>query len=339
MSVLQVIWFFLIGILLAGYAILDGFDLGVGFWYLFAKKKKERRILLNSIIPFWDGNEVWLLTGGGALFAAFPHVYATVFSGFYLALMLVLYSLIFRAVSIEFRNKDFSEPWTNFWDKAFAFGSIIPAFLFGVALGNILRGLPLDGGMNYTGTFFMLLNPYALLIGLLGLFMIATHGALYISIKTEEQLAEKAKNWAQKAWFIYLTLFILAVIATILTQPHLLENYKFAPILWIIPILELVEILMIGFFIKWGEIFKGFITSSFSILGLFALTGSGLFPYLVPELGKAGYGLTVMNASSSNLTLKVMFILALIFMPFVIGYTVWIYRIFRGKANENSFSY
>jgi len=177
MSFLQVAWYFLIGLFLLVYAILDGFDLGVGFWYLFAKKEDHRRLLLNAIGPVWDGNEVWLLTGGAAIFAAFPQIYATVFSGFYLALMLVIFGLIFRAVSIEFRDKGESPGWRNFWGAAFGIGSILAALLFGVAVGNILRGLPLDEHGNFTGTFFTLLNPYALLIGLLGFVMFATHGA------------------------------------------------------------------------------------------------------------------------------------------------------------------
>ena len=173
---LQVTWYFLIGFLLTVYAVLDGFDLGVGFWHLFTKSDEDRRVLLNAVGPVWDGNEVWLITGGGALFAAFPHVYATVFSGMYLALMLVLYALIFRAVSMEFRSKDPSARWRAGWDAAFSLGSVVPALLFGVALGNLLRGLLLDATKTYVGGFFNLLNPYALLIGVVGLAMIATHG-------------------------------------------------------------------------------------------------------------------------------------------------------------------
>jgi len=277
MSTLQVTWFFLIGVLFTGYAVLDGFDLGVGFWYLFTKKNKERKALIKSIAPFWDGNEVWLLAGGGALFAAFPHVYATVFSGFYLALMLVLYALIFRAVSIECRDKLTSPSWVKFWDYAFSFGSILPALLFGVALGNILRGIPLDKGMNFSGSFFTLLNPYALLIGLLGLFMISTHGALYIAMKNEGELVSKARRWARISWYIYMFLFILATIITPFTQPHLLRNYEGTPFLWSVPILTLMSIALIGFFNKYGEDFKGFIVSSISIVGHFSMVGLGLF--------------------------------------------------------------
>jgi len=339
MSVLQVIWFFLIGVLLTGYAILDGFDLGVGFWYLFTRKDEKRRVLLNAIGPVWDGNEVWLLTGGGAIFAAFPHVYATVFSGFYLALMLVLFALIFRAVSVEFRSSAPSRRWRKGWDIAFAVGSIIPALLFGVAFGNILRGLPLDDAKNFVGTFLTLLNPYALLIGLVGFAMFATHGALYLVLKTEDNLAQQAANWARKAWGVYLGLFVVASAVTVIAQPRLLNNYKSVPVLWLLPLFALGTIIMIGVFSKRGEQIKAFIASALSIAGLMAMSGAALFPNLVPALGKPEWSLTVMNASSSSLTLKTMFILVLVGMPVVIVYTVWVYRTFAGKVKLEGDSY
>ena len=208
MSTLQVIWFLLIGILLAGYAILDGFDLGVGFWHLFGKKDEERRIFIRSIGPVWDGNEVWLLTAGGALFAAFPPVNASVFSGFYLALVLVLLGLIFRVVSIEFRNQLEDPSWRRRWDLAFSLGSALPALLFGVALGNLVRGLLLDESGDYIGGFFALLNPYSLLVGVTGVAMFATHGALYLALKTEGELQVRARGWASRAWIAYLVLFL-----------------------------------------------------------------------------------------------------------------------------------
>jgi len=332
MSILPVIWFFLIGILLTVYAILDGFDLGVGFWYLFAKKEENRRTFLNAIGPIWDGNEVWLLTGGGALFAAFPIVYATVFSGFYLALMLVLWALIFRAVAIEFRSKSQSAIWRKTWDAAFAIGSIVPGLLFGVAIGNILRGLPLDANGDYAGTFFDLLNPYALLIGLLGLSMFAVHGAQFIILKTQGDLAEKARKWAKNAWVIYVGLFCLASIATVILEHHLFVNFILFPFLLIVPILSAASMALIFYFNKKGFAKAAFAASSSSIAGLMALTGTGIFPNLVPALDSAGAGLNVFNASSSPKTLGIMLVIACIGMPFVIAYTIWIYRIFRGKV-------
>ncbi|MBM3324282.1 MAG: cytochrome d ubiquinol oxidase subunit II [Calditrichaeota bacterium] len=332
MSALQVSWFFLIGLLLTVYAILDGFDLGAGIWHLFARKDEHRRSILNAIGPVWDGNEVWLLTGGGALFAAFPHVYATVFSGFYLALMLVLFALIFRAVSIEFRSKRPSARWRSTWDTAFSVGSIVPALLFGVAVGNILRGLPLDESKNFTGGFFDLLNPYALLIGLLGFAMLATHGALYLALKTEEEVAESAKGWSRIAWPAYFVLFILTGVVTIFSQPRLLENYAALPILWIFPLFALAMMLAIAIFQKKGKDGKAFLASSLSIFGVCATAAADLFPNLVPALDHPEWSLTIMNSSSSALTLGTMLILALVGMPIVIGYTIWVYRTFRGKV-------
>jgi cytochrome d ubiquinol oxidase subunit II len=198
MTALQVIWFFLLGVLFVGYAILDGFDLGVGFWHLGAKGDDERRAMLNAVGPVWDGNEVWLLTAGGALFGAFPAVYASVFSGFYLALMLVLLVLMARAISFEFRSQVQSPGWRGAWDVVFSVSSTVAILLFGVALGNILRGITLDPAGNYTGTFFGLLNPYALMIGVLGLAMLAFHGALYMVIKGSGELEERS-FWSRRS--------------------------------------------------------------------------------------------------------------------------------------------
>ncbi len=339
MSGLQIAWFFLIGVLLTGYAILDGFDLGVGIWHLFTKNDEDRRTLLNAIGPVWDGNEVWLLTGGGAIFAAFPHVYATVFSGLYLALMLVLFGLIFRAVSLEFRSKEEMPAWRKTWDTAFAIGSMVPALLFGVAMGNMLRGLPLKENMDYAGGFFGLLNLYALLIGVLGFVMFATHGANYLMVKTDGALARRACGWASRASIVYLALFLVAVIVTMITQPQLLSNYKTAPYLWVIPVVALFAIAMTVVRSRQGQGWQAFIWSSVSIAALMGLCGSGLFPKLVPALNDPELSLTIMNASSSQRTLTVMLVIALIGMPIVIAYTAWIYYDFRGKVQLTPDSY
>jgi cytochrome d ubiquinol oxidase subunit II len=339
MSALQVIWFVLIGVLLTGYAVLDGFDLGVGCWHLFSRKDEDRRAQLNAIAPVWDGNEVWLLTGGGAIFAAFPHVYATVFSGFYLALMLVLLGLILRAVSVEFRGKEASPRWRAVCDVGFAVGSILPALLFGVAIGNVLRGLPLDEAKNFTGSFFSLLNPYALLIGLTGLAMFATHGAVYLTVKTSGELAERAKGWAAQAWAAFLALFVVATLTTIVMQPHLLKNYGALPALWIVPVITPLCIVMAGVLNRKGRAMQAFLASALSIAGVMAMIAIGLFPNLVPALNSPNLSLTIMNASSSELTLKVMFILALLGMPLVLAYTAWVYYIFRGKVGAEAPGY
>ncbi len=336
MTTLQVIWFLLVGVLLTGFAILDGFDLGVGFWHLGAKGDKERRTLLNAVGPVWDGNEVWLLTGGGALFAAFPPVYASVFSGFYLAMMLVLLALISRAVSLEFRSKEESKTWRSTWDTVFSVASITASLLFGVALGNILRGIPLNGAGDYTGTFFGLLNPYAIMIGVVGVAMLAFHGANFIALKAPGDLGERARRWASIAGPIYLALFVVASVVTIVSQNHLLENFAAVPILWAIPVLALACVVASLLLSKKNQLKKAFLLSSLSIAGMMGITGASLFPRLVPALGALELSLTAANSSSSELTLKTMLILTIIGMPLVLGYTIWVYKAFGGKVDINS---
>jgi cytochrome d ubiquinol oxidase subunit II len=333
MTPLQITWYLLVGLLLTIFAILDGFDLGVGFWFLGTRREEHRRALLRSIGPFWDGNEVWLLTGGGALFAAFPPVYATVFSGFYLAMMLVLLALIMRAVSPEFRSQHESPRWRSTWDVTFAAGSVVAGLLFGVALGNIMRGIPLDAAGNYTGTFWTLLNPYALLIGILGLAMLAFHGAIYIILKTTGDLALQAGKWARQMGYAYLGLYLVASATTLITQQHLVTGYRQHLLLWLFPVLALLLILAAQLYLRLGRPGRAFACSSLSIAGLMGTVAAGLFPRLVPALGQPELSLTAANASSSHLTLQTMLILALVGMPFVIGYTLWVYRAFGGKVD------
>ncbi len=337
MSELQITWFFIIALLLAVYAVLDGFDLGVGIWHLFAKGDGERRSLLNIIGPVWDGNEVWLVTGGGALFAAFPHVYATVFSAMYIPLMLVLLGLILRAVSIEFRSHEESPAWRGKWDAAFAFGSALPALLFGVAMGNILRGMPVGVSRNFEGTLLTLLNPYALLIGLTGFVMLAMHGALFIALNAEGELASRARRWAQAAWMAFIALLIASLAASLLL-PQLRLNYEAFPLLWALPAIVLGCAVAAGILSMRGVALAAFIASSLTVFGTMALVMASIFPRMVYSLGKPGLSLTVANASSSERTLGVMLIMALIGMPIVIGYTIWVYRVFFGAKNaENGY--
>lgn len=333
MSALQITWFLLIGVLLTIFAILDGFDLGVGFWHLWTKKDRDRRVLLNAVGPVWDGNEVWLLTGGGALFAAFPPVYATVFSGFYLAMILVIFALILRAVSGEFRSKEESPAWRNSWDTTFSIGSILASLLFGVALGNILRGIPMDINGNFAGTFWTLLNPFALLIGIVGLSMIAFHGALYIVLKAKGDLESHARKWAISSGIIYLILFIISGIFTLATQSHLLTNYFAFPAFWIVPLLVLTFIILALIFTKKERAGKAFLFSCLSIASSMGVVGIDLFPRLVPALGNPERSLTAENASSSEMALKAMLIITIIGLPFVIGYTIWVYKAFKGKVD------
>lgn len=327
MTLLQVAWFFLIGVLFLGYAILDGFDLGVGFWHLFTKNDQDRRIFIRSIGPVWDGNEVWLLTAGGALFAAFPPVYATIFSGFYLALVLLLLGLILRVVSIEFRNQIQDLRWTQKWDIGFFVGSILPALLFGVALGNVVRGIPLNENGDYTGGFFGLLNSYALLIGITGLAMFATHGALYLVLKTEADLQQQARIWASKAWIAYFVLFLLSSVWS------LVSIEKGSTLLAVISVaVSFISIICIRYFNQHRDSIKAFIASVMSIVGLFGAVGSTLFPNMVPASNLERLSLTIFNSSASQNTLGIMLIVALVGMPVVLGYTVFIYRTFAGPV-------
>jgi len=329
---LNMIWFVLVSVLLIGYAILDGFDLGVGVLHLFARSEEERRVHMNAIGPVWDGNEVWLLTAGGALFAAFPVVYATVFSGFYLALMLLLFALIFRAVSMEFRGKVDSPGWRRLWDRAFGFGSLLPALLFGVAFGNILRGIPLDAEHNFAGTFFSLLNPYALLIGVLTLALFTMHGALYLAMKTDGDLKSRVRSWVSPLWIAVIALYVLATLATVFVSPFLFEGMLENPLFWIFFAALLGSVLRIPFAAKAGKDGGAFLASSIAIASMIGLSALGLFPRLVPALGDPQQSLTAYNASSSETTLMTMLIIALIGMPLVIAYTIFIYRAFKGKV-------
>ena len=327
MEALQVIWFLLVGILVIGYAILDGFDLGVGFWHLFAKKKGERSAFIESIEPFWDGNEVWLLTGGGALFAAFPPVYATAFSGFYLAMMLVLLGLIFRAVAIEFRNKVDSPGWTKAWDFAFAIGSILPSILYGVAIGNILRGLELSAVGDYAGGFLALLNPFALVCGLVGLSMFALHGALYISMKLDGDIASEARAWAGKVWYVFLLLFMVAVGYGI---KNCIYGIRIIPMALVM--LALISNSVVFMLNKTGKSKAAFLASCGTIALVMLSVAAALFPMMVPCKNNPEWSLTVYNSSSSHLTLVSMLVIALIGMPIVLGYTWFIHHVFKAKV-------
>lgn len=331
MTALQVIWFLLIALLLVGYTLLDGYDLGVGFWMLFTRSDADRRTLVASIGPVWDGNEVFIITAGAALFAAFPPVYATVFSSLYFALMLVLLGLILRGVSIEFGAKATSPRARDWWDLGLGVGSTLVIVLYGVALGNILRGLPLDAQGNYTGSFFTLLHPFALLVGLLNLAMLAMYGGLYVELKTEGDLAEKARSWTQYAWISYFPLALITIIAAAF-RPQLLHNYLALPVLWVLPVAALFAILFAGVWNAQGKIRRAFLTTTVSMVLLLGAAVAALFPIMVPALGHPAWNLTVANSSATPRSLHAMLIIALIGLPIVIVYIVWIHRIFGGKV-------
>src|ERR1035437_5062289 len=335
---LNIIWFLLVGILIIGYAILDGFDLGIGIIHLFTKGENDKRINLNAIGPVWDGNEVWLLTGGGALFAAFPIVYATVFSGFYIVFMLLLAALIFRAVSFEFRKYSEAKD-KKYWDLAFGLGSLVPALLYGVAIGNILRGLPIDAKGAFHGTFLGLLNPYALVVGAVGLSMFVMHGAIYMTLKSEGKLQEKMVRVANNSWIVFILLYLISTIMTIFARKWLFESLLGFPIFWVLLVLLFATIIYIPIGLKKGKFGNTFTASALMIATMILLMALSLFPKLVPSSIDLSYSLTIYNASSTPRTLETMLIIALIGVPIVVGYTIWIYRIFKGKVAIDKDSY
>jgi cytochrome d ubiquinol oxidase subunit II len=336
---LPTVWFLLVGVLLTGYAILDGFDLGVGALHLFvARDDRERRLVLNAVGPVWDGNEVWLLTGGGALFAAFPAVYATVFSGMYLALMLLLAALIARAVSMEFRSKEEAPAWRRFWDGAFAVGSFLPAVLLGVALGNVMRGLPLAADGEFAGTFLGLLNPFSLVVGALAAAVFILHGAVWLELKTEGELRDRVRRAGTRAYGAVLVLGAAATLHSRFAAPHLWVRYG-NPLAWIAPGALLAALLALPWARRRARRGLAFAVSATAIAGFMAIVGQGLYPYLVPALGALPYGLTVHGAASSPLTLRTMLVVALAGMPVVVAYTVFIYRSFRGPVVLDDASY
>lgn len=336
---LNVIWFGLVGVLLTGYAILDGFDLGVGALHLLARGDEERRIFINSIGPVWDGNEVWLVTGGGALFAAFPHVYATVFSGFYLALVLLLFGLIFRAVAIEFRSKRPEAGWRQAWDVAFSVSSLLSALLLGVALGNIAWGIPLREDHEFAGTFLGLLHPYALLVGVTTVALFVMHGAIYLVLKTEGSLHDRLRPWVNNAIIFFIICYATTTMATLLYVPHMVAVFKEHPVLFVVALLNMLAIANIPREIYHGRDMRAFLSSCASMAALMALFGLGMFPHLVYSNPSPDLSLTLYNAASSPKTLGIMLVIALLGVPLVLAYTASIYWVFRGKVKLGPHSY
>ncbi len=333
------IWFVLVAVLLTIYVILDGFDLGAGVLYPFiARGEDEKSVVRASIGPVWDGNEVWLLTGAGAIFAAFPMVYAMTFSGFYLAIMLVLFGLILRAVSLEFRHRDNS--WKAVWDGAFFVGSLVPSLLVGVALGNVIRGVPMDAQGNYIGTFLDLLNPYSLLVGVTGLALLVQHGAAWISVKADGELHDRAWRYRKVSFWVCAVLAVATSLATILTVSRASDNVFGSVVGWLFLVVFLLGVLYtIWQMYKGGEL-QSFVGSAIIIIGLAGIAAVGNFPDMVPARGTpAATSLTVERAASEDLTLTVMLILAVIFVPVVLIYTALIYKTFWGKTKAGDADY
>ena len=326
---LNTIWFILIAVLYIGFFVLEGFDFGVGILLpVLGKNDTERRAIVNTIGPFWDGNEVWLLTAGGATFAAFPHWYATMFSGFYLPFFLLLLALIIRGVAFEFRSKDQDPRWRAGWDAAIFIGSLVPALLLGVAFSNLARGVPIDQNMVYAGGFFNLLNPYALLGGLSAVIAFMLHGAIFLSLKTTGELYEKSHRMASRLWLPTVLVLVVFVVFTYF-QTDILTKLGVNP--GPVPVLAAVAVLVAAWFLKQkrdGWAFAMTATGiAASITSLFLI----LYPRVMISSLNPDWSLTIYNASSSPYTLQVMTIVAVIFIPVVLAYQAWSYWVFRKR--------
>lgn len=331
---LNTLWFILISILFTGFFFLEGFDYGVGILLPFmSKDDKKRRVVINTIGTFWDGNEVWLVTAGGAMFAAFPHWYATMFSGFYLALVFMLVALILRGVAFEFRSKKESPRWRNTWDWLLFAGSLIPAFLWGVAIANLIHGVPIDAEMNYIGGFFDLLNPYTIMGGLASVSLFTLHGAIFLNLKTTNELRDKSKQFAIKLWFpTVILIFAFVIYGYFATDmfTRLGVNPGMAPLL------AGAALLISGWFVRkersgWAFIMTG-LTIALSTITIFI----GLYPRVMVSSLNEAWSLTIYTASSSEYTLTVMSIIALIFFPIVLVYQGWTYWVFRKRISLDS---
>ena len=327
----QILWFILWGVLWAIYFMLDGFVMGAGMLHtVLGADDGEKRVLINTIGPVWEGNEVWLVTAGGVTFAAFPAVYALMFSAMYTALFLLHCALIVRGVSYEFRSKEESPRWRSLWDRAIMVANFFPALLFGVSFGNIFAGLPIDA-TGFHGSLLTLLNPYGLLTGALFVLLFMVHGALYLTVKTTGDLSRRAHVISDRVWPV---LGIVAVAFLIATQyaTRLYDNYLATPLLLIIPFLAVASLLGVRVFSAQGKPLAAFAASSLTILTVVGTGVTGLFPNLIPSTNDPTYSLTLVNSSSSLYTLKIMTVVAAIFVPIVIGYKIWIYRIFRAPV-------
>jgi cytochrome bd ubiquinol oxidase subunit II len=328
---LNILWFIIVTILFIGFFFLEGFDYGVGILLPFlGKRDRERRAIINTIGPVWDGNEVWMLTAGGALFASFPQVYATLFSGFYLALVLMLVALILRGVAFEFRGKKDAPAWRNFWDWAIFFGSLLPALLWGVVVGNLMRGVPIDSHMYYRGGLLPLLNPFSLLGGLVFVSLFTMHGANFLSLKASAEIAERAKATAFRAWIVATVLTVAFVVWTffatdILTKPG---------INGLIPaVLAALALLATGWLVRIGKNGWAFVSGSLTVVFATIMVFAGLFPRLmISTVSPESYTLNIYNASSSHYTLTVMTIVAVIFVPIILAYQIWTYWVFRKRV-------
>lgn len=365
---LRVMWWVLLGVLLIGFAVMDGFDLGVAMWLPFlTRSEMERRILINSIAPTWEGNQVWFILGGGAIFAAWPALYALSFSGFYYAMLLVLLALILRPVGFKYRSKVDNPTWRGAWDAALFIGGFVPSLIFGVAMGNVLQGLPFhfDSSLRpfYTGSFFELLNPFGILGGLVSVLMLAMHGAFFLTVKTEGFVQRRAKKAASTCAVLLVMLFAaggawlyLYVDGYTLTQamPHdgpsnplykhvareahaWFTNYATWPALMAAPLAGLTLPLLAALScIRCTRL--AFVLSSASVAAVIATVGVSMFPFIFPSSTNPSQSLMVWDSSSSHLTLFIMLVATVLLFPIVLAYTAWVYRVLRGKVTASTIS-
>ncbi|MDA3859819.1 MAG: cytochrome d ubiquinol oxidase subunit II [Melioribacteraceae bacterium] len=331
---LNTLWFILVAVLFVGFFFLEGFDFGVGILLPFlGKDDRSRRVIINTIGPHWDGNEVWLLTAGGAIFAAFPNWYATMFSGFYIALFLLVASLVVRAVAFEYRSKVENPRWRNMWDWGIFFGSFVSALLWGVALANLIRGVPIDETMTYTGGFFNLLNPYALVGGLATLSLFTLHGAIFLTLKTTDDILESTRAVAKKLWPVT-TIILLLFVAYSYVETEMFAALGINP--GSIPVIALLAILSVGTLLKAKKEGWAFVMTGITIAASTVIIFTGLFPRVMVSSTNPEWSLTIYTASSSDYTLGVMSIVAAIFVPLVLVYQVWSYWVFKKRVSRNS---
>ena len=328
---LNTLWFIFIGILYTGFFVLEGFDFGVGILLPFlGKNDLQRRTIINTIGPHWDGNEVWLIAAGGATFAAFPNWYATMFSGFYLPLFLILIGLIIRGVAFEFRSKDDDPRWRKLWDWCLFVGSLLPTILFPIAFSNLVRGVPIDANMQYVGGFFNLLNPYALLASLAVTLLIIMHGAGFLSLKTTGEIEQKAKDLVRWLWLL-VTLLLIIFLVTSFIVTNVSERLNVLSIL--IPVIGLGAILAVGYFLRFGHFGRVFLMTCLTVASFVITIFTFLYPRVMVSSLNPDWSLTIQNAASSITTLKLMTTVTLIILPVVLVYQAWTYWVFRKRIS------
>lgn len=359
---LKLIWWLFVGILLLGFAVTDGFDLGIGALLPFlGKNDDERRVIINSVGATWEGNQVWFVTAGGAIFAAWPIVYATAFSSFYIALMLTLFAMFFRPVGFVYRSKVADPRWRSAWDWGLFVGGSVPALIFGITFGNLLLGVPFsfdnDLRVSYSGSFWQLLNPFGLLAGVVSLTMLLMHGSIYLQIKTEGIIAKRARRATKITGAIFIASYIVAGVwimygidgyriismlpANVASIPldktvekaagAWLDNYHTHPLLWLVPFLGIVGALLAIAASSTKKTIAAFIASSVMLAGVIFTTGIAMFPFIMPSSSDPKSSLTIWDSVSSHMTLQIMFWVVLIFLPIVLAYTSWVYSVLRGK--------